>query len=89
MRETTARFITFPKYKTEVKEVFCMPVDFVSFHSLLNNKSIYSPTCDEWIHRICAPFLVVEECVRQLVAGGFTELKEKDTWKIQPLGKVH
>ena len=32
--------------------------------------------------------VVVEECVRQLVAGGFTELKEKDTWKIQPLGKV-
>ena len=31
---------------------------------------------------------VVEECVRLLVAGGFTELKEKDTWKIQPLGKV-
>ena len=34
------------------------------------------------------PLLVVEECVRQLVAGGFTELKEKETWKIQPLGKV-
>jgi hypothetical protein len=33
-------------------------------------------------------FVVVEECVRLLVAGGFTELKEKDTWRIQPLGKV-
>lgn len=26
--------------------------------------------------------------MRRLVAGGFTELKEKETWKIQPLGKV-
>ena len=33
-------------------------------------------------------FVVVEECVRLLVAGGFTELKEKETWRIQPLGKV-
>ena len=33
-------------------------------------------------------FAVVEECVRQLEAGGFTELKEKDAWKVKPLGKA-
>ena len=32
---------------------------------------------------------VVEECVKQLEAGGFTELKEKDVWKVKPLGKVN
>ena len=35
-----------------------------------------------------ASLSVVEECVRLLRAGGFTELKEKETWKVQPLGKV-
>ena len=32
--------------------------------------------------------LVVEECKRMLVGAGFTELKEIDTWKIEPGNKV-
>ena len=31
---------------------------------------------------------VVEECKRRLVSRGFSELKEKHSWKIEPLGKV-
>ena len=33
-------------------------------------------------------YIVVDECKRRLVAGGFSELKEKDPWKISPGGKV-
>ena len=31
---------------------------------------------------------VVEECKCMLVGAGFTELKERDTWKIEPGNKV-
>ena len=31
---------------------------------------------------------VVEECKRRLVAGGFSELSEKESWKLAPSGKV-
>lgn len=37
---------------------------------------------------ILTSLTVVDECVKRLVAGGFTELKEKEVWKMKPLGKV-
>ena len=33
-------------------------------------------------------FAVVEECMKRLIAVGFSELKEKEPWKISPGGKV-
>ena len=33
-------------------------------------------------------YTVVEECKLMLVGAGFTELKERDTWKIEPGNKV-
>ena len=32
--------------------------------------------------------LVVEECKRRLLAVGFKELREKESWNVNPLGKV-
>ena len=31
---------------------------------------------------------VVEECRQKLLRNGFTELNEKETWNVKPLGKV-
>ena len=46
--------------------------------SLVLDQSSYGGFC----------LLVVEECKRMLVGAGFTELKERDTWKIEPGNKV-
>ena len=37
---------------------------------------------------VCVCVLVVEECKRRLLAVGFEELREKESWKVNPLGKV-
>ncbi len=34
------------------------------------------------------PFAVVDECKSRLLSAGFTELRERDSWSIAPLGKV-
>lgn len=36
----------------------------------------------------CMCVLVVEECKKRLLAVGFKELREKESWKVNPLGKV-
>ena len=37
---------------------------------------------------VCYHGTVVEECKRRLVAGGYKELSERETWKLAPEGKV-
>ena len=37
---------------------------------------------------VCVCVLVVEECKRRLLAVGFKELREKESWNVNPLGKV-
>ncbi|KAJ8036416.1 Aspartyl aminopeptidase [Holothuria leucospilota] len=60
-----------------------MTLNYVSKNELLAAAGKFL----EFVNSAPSPYHVVGQCRKMLVAGGFTELKERDAWDIQPMQK--
>ena len=56
--------------------------------NLCSYNDIYTNFADFDLSVCVCVYVAVDEVKKKLVAHGFQELLEKDSWKIQPLSKV-